>query len=65
MGYAGEKWDMWFAARDVIVGVVVLVLVCLIFRSAGGTKNRTTAVLCVILGLIGAYMLFVRGLGLL
>jgi len=56
---------MWFATRDVIVGLVVLVLACLIFRSAGGAKNRTTAVLCVILGLIGVYMLFIRGLGLL
>lgn len=55
---------MWFAVREVIVGIVVLVVACLIFKSAGGMRNRTIAVLCTILGLIGVYMLFVRGLGL-
>jgi len=55
---------MWFAVREVIVGIVVLVIACLIFRSAGGMKNRTVAVLCIILGLVGVYVLFVRGLGL-
>jgi len=60
----GEKQGMWFAAREVIVGIVVLVIALLIFRSVGGTKNRTVAVLCIILGLVGVYMLLVRGLGL-
>ena len=55
---------MWFALREVIVGIVVLILACLIFRFSGGTKNRAVTVMCIILGLIGVYMLFVRGLGL-
>jgi len=54
---------MWFAQRDALVGVVVLVVAFLIFRRAKG--NRTVAVLCVILGLVGVCMLLVRGLGLL
>ena len=55
---------MYFAPRDVIVGIVVLVVAGLIFKSAGGMRNRTIAVLCTILGLVGIYMLFIRGLGL-
>ena len=55
---------MIFVISDIILGVVLLVVAYLIYKHAGGRGSRTIGVLAAVLGLIGLYLIFVRGLGL-
>jgi hypothetical protein len=55
---------MIFVIPDVVLGVLLLVIAYLIYRHSGGRGSRTIGVLVAILGLIGLYLILVRGLGL-
>ena len=52
------------AFSDVILGIILIVVAILIYRSAGGRGSRKIGGLAVILVLIGLYLILVRGLGL-
>ena len=51
--------------QSVIEGAVILVIAGLIFKFTSGRGTRFVVLLCVILALIGLYLIVVRGFGIL
>lgn len=55
---------MIFDISNIVVGIALLVVAYLIYLNASGRGTRRTVILVAIIGLIGLYLILVRGLGL-